>query len=177
MTKKTKLKIYQGDITALPVDAIVNAANPSLLGGGGVDGAIHRAAGPGLRAECAKIQADSHGRRCLTGEAVLTGGHNLRARYVIHTVGPIYSPRRDVICARLLRNCYVNSLLLAKEKSIKTIAYPGISTGAYGYPLDDAAVIATQTVKNFIAEFPDALEEVTFAVFGNGAKMFYEALV
>jgi O-acetyl-ADP-ribose deacetylase (regulator of RNase III) len=124
-----KLEIQQGDITGLDVDAIVNAANTRLLGGGGVDGAIHRAAGPQLLEECRDIGG------CPTGEARITRGYNLPARYVIHTVGPVYSGKPQD--SQLLTNCYLNSLTLAVENNLATIAFPAISCGVYGYPIED----------------------------------------
>lgn len=139
----TKLKIVVGDITKLKVDAIVNAANKSLLGGGGVDGAIHRAAGPELLEECRALGG------CEAGEAKITKGYNLPAKFVIHTVGPVYSDGKNDE-ERLLTNCYINSLRLAKEKGIKTIAFPSISTGAYGFPKEKSAKIVSQTLNKFI---------------------------
>lgn len=135
----SRLAVVQGDITALDVDAIVNAANESLLGGGGVDGAIHRAAGPGLLEECRAIGG------CPTGQAVITGGHRLRARHVIHTVGPVWSGGARGEPA-LLASCYRESLRLARERRLASVAFPGISTGVYGYPLAPACAIATRSV-------------------------------
>ena len=150
-------RAIQGDITRQRVDAIVNAANSTLLGGGGVDGAIHRAAGPGLREECAR------NRGCPTGEARITRGHRLAAAHVIHTVGPVWSggARGE---PDLLRNCYVNSLTLAREHAIRSIAFPSISTGAYRYPIDQAARIAVETVRECL-EKPGSVERVLFVCF------------
>lgn len=137
------ISIKKGDITALTVDAIVNAANTSLLGGGGVDGAIHRAAGPELLRECRRLGG------CMPGEARITGGYNLPAEYVIHTPGPVYSDGRHGEPV-VLRNSYNNSLKLAKEKKLQSIAFPAISTGVYHYPKDEAAKIAFETVIDFM---------------------------
>jgi len=137
-----KIEIKQGDITRLNVDAIVNAANTKLLGGGGVDGAIHRAAGPKLLEECRTIGG------CPTGDARITGGYNLAARHVIHTVGPVYSGKpKD---SQLLTSCYLNSLKLAVENNLATIAFPAISCGVYGYPIADACKIAVDTSCAFL---------------------------
>ena len=137
-----RLEARQGDITTLDVDAIVNAANTSLLGGGGVDGAIHRAAGPELLAECRGIGG------CPTGEARITKGYRLTATYVIHTVGPIYRGRPED--SRLLTGCYINSLTLARDHGVRTLAFPAISCGVYGYPIADACKIAIDTSAEFI---------------------------
>ena len=151
-----KIEIQQGDITKLDVDAIVNAANTKLLGGGGVDGAIHRAAGPQLLEECRTIGG------CPTGEARITEGYNLPARHVIHTVGPVYSGKPQD--SRLLTNCYLNSLTLAVENNLATIAFPAISCGVYGYPIEKAATIAIDTTTRYIDK-TDQLKMVTFALF------------
>ena len=159
------VELVQGDIVAQDVDAIVNAANTSLLGGGGVDGAIHRAAGPELLAECRTIGG------CPTGEARITKGYRLKARHVIHTVGPIYHARsRD---AELLASAYRSSLQLASQHGIKTIAFPSISTGVYSYPLDQAAPIALKTVKEYLAAGP-AIELVRFVLWDGTTRAAYE---
>ena len=156
MNPKDRLEARQGDITQLVVDAIVNAANTSLLGGGGVDGAIHRAAGPGLLAECRTIGG------CPTGEARLTLAYRLPARYVIHTVGPVYRGRMED--SHLLTSCYRNSLKLAEAHGLRTLAFPAISCGVYGYPIADACKIAVDTCATFMGKH--ALpEKVVFMLF------------
>ncbi len=149
MESEKKIIVQKGDITQLQVDAIVNAANSSLMGGGGVDGAIHRAGGPAILEECRKIVAKQGG--CRTGEAVITSGAVLPAKYVIHTVGPVWSGGQKNE-AQLLANCYKNSLALAVQHAIKTIAFPNISTGVYGFPKQEAASIAIITLNDFLEE-------------------------
>lgn len=144
MTLEERLEARQDDITRLAVDGIVNAANPSLRGGGGVDGAIHRAAGPELLAECLTIGG------CPTGEARLTKGYRLPAKYVIHTVGPVYRGRSED--SRLLTGCYTSSLALARDRGLQSLAFPAISCGVYGYPLTDACKIAVDTCAAFIED-------------------------
>ncbi len=151
-----KIKIIKGDITKLSCDAIVNAANSSLLGGGGVDGAIHYAAGPELLAECRTLGG------CRTGEAKITKGYNLPARFVIHTVGPIYFEHSPAEAESLLTSCYENSLKLAKGKGLKTIAFPLISAGVYGYPQRDAIRVAIETMKLHQDDF----DEIALVLFG-----------
>lgn len=163
------ITVYRGDITKLSVDAIVNAANKSLLGGGGVDGAIHRAAGPKLLEECFTL----HG--CNTGEAKITKGYNLPAKYVIHTVGPIYSGRKED--ATNLANCYRNSLSLAKENDIHSIAFSAISTGVYGYPIEEATGIAVETVKQWLEENRDYSLNVIFCCFGSEIADVYNRIL
>jgi O-acetyl-ADP-ribose deacetylase len=166
-----KLDIIKGDITDQKVDAIVNAANSSLMGGGGVDGAIHRAGGPAILGEC-KTYVAKHGR-LPTGQAMITGGGNLPARFVIHTVGPVYSESAEHgTQSTELRNCYINSLKLAVEKGLKTIAFPSISTGAYRYPLNEAAPIAVKAVKDFLGK-NEYIETVTFVLFNDETYAAY----
>jgi len=163
---KAVLELVQGDITQQNTDAIVNAANQSLLGGGGVDGAIHRAAGPELLAECRTLGG------CSTGEAKITRGYRLKARHVIHTVGPVYR-RGDSKVRELLASAYRRSLEVASENGIKGVAFPSISTGAYGYPLEEAAPLALSTVIETLKARPD-IELVRFVLFGKEALEAYE---
>jgi O-acetyl-ADP-ribose deacetylase len=160
------IEIIEGDITALDVDAIVNAANQTLLGGGGVDGAIHRAAGPNLREACAKFGG------CKTGEAKITPGFNLKARHVIHTVGPAWGggERGE---DRLLASCYANSLAVADRHGLVSIAYPAISTGAYGFPPDRAALIAVRSVIEALAG-ASSVRRVVFCCFGEASRQAHE---
>lgn len=164
------IKAVKGDITKIEVQAIVNAANESLLGGGGVDGAIHRAAGPQLLEECRIL----HG--CPTGEAKLTKGYNLPADYVIHTVGPIWhgGEGRE---ADLLASCYYKALTVAVENGIHTIAFPSISTGVYGYPVDKAAKVAVHTVNRFLSDNPGKIDIVYWVLFDDRTLQIYEAEV
>lgn len=159
-----RMRVVGGDITRLNVDAIVNAANTSLLGGGGVDGAIHRAAGAELLAECRTIGG------CPTGEARITRGYNLPARYVIHTVGPVYRGREKD--AQLLRSCYQNCLTLAANHQVATIAFPAISCGVYGYPMEKACEIAIDTTGAFLAD-NDTIRQVSFTLFSTGDEKTY----
>lgn len=166
---EARIEIIQADITRLQVDAIVNAANTSLLGGGGVDGAIHRAAGPELLAECRTLGG------CETGDAKITGGFNLPARHVIHTVGPVWHGG-DRGEEELLANCYRNSLRLAAENGVKTIAFPSISTGAYRFPIERACGIALREVRSFLAG-QKAVEKVFFVCFSENDLEVYRRLL
>jgi len=163
---KSKIEVVEGDITALEIDAIVNAANSTLLGGGGVDGAIHRAAGPGLLAECRTLGG------CETGDAKVTSGHDLPSRYIIHTVGPVWrggNSDED----ELLASCYRRSLQLANELQVKTIAFPAISTGIYGFPKQQAASIALREVQRNMG----TLERVFFVCFDSETAEIYRKLL
>ncbi len=167
-----KINLLQGDITKLDTDAIVNAANSSLLGGGGVDGAIHRAGGPQILEEC-KVIVNRQGK-CKVGEAVCTSGGNLQAKYVIHTVGPIYNQSdEDKLCTKLA-SCYQNSLRIAEALNIKTIAFPNISTGVYRFPKELAAKVAIEAVRKHEA---NVVEEVTFVSFDEESYTIYESIL
>lgn len=161
---KDKLKIVKGEITQMQVDAIVNAANTSLLGGGGVDGAIHRVAGPGLLEECKKLEG------CVTGSAKITGGYQLPARYVIHAVGPVWRGGAKGE-PQLLASCYATTLKLASKHEIKTLAFPAISCGVYGYPVTQAATIALKETADYLELHPE-IDVVYFVCFDESA---YEA--
>lgn len=168
-----KLKLIKGDITKIEVDAIVNAANNSLLGGGGVDGAIHRAGGPEILEECRKIRSRQGG--CNTGEAVITIAGKLKAKYVIHTVGPVWNGGQNNE-EELLKNCYLNSLKLAVSNGVKTIAFPNISTGVYRFPKELAAPIAINTVSQFVRE-NGSIEKVIFVCFDDENYKIYSRLL
>jgi O-acetyl-ADP-ribose deacetylase (regulator of RNase III) len=164
-----RIQILKGDITTLKVDAIVNAANTSLLGGGGVDGAIHSAAGPGLLEECKSLGG------CPTGEAKITSGYNLPAKFVIHTVGPVWQEgnRNE---DELLAACYRNSLRIAENMKMNTIAFPNISTGVYGFPKERAASIAIREVKDFL-ENNEEIKKVIFVIFDDENLAIYQRLI
>ena len=164
-----RIKILRGDITKLEVDAIVNAANTSLLGGGGVDGAIHRAAGKGLLEECRKLNG------CETGKAKITKGYNLPSKYVIHTVGPVYRDGNHGE-PELLFSCYRESLILAAENEISTIAFPCISTGVYGYPFKEACIIALRAVEDFL-QGNNSISKVFMVCFGEADFQQFEEIL
>ncbi len=166
---KNRIKVVEGDITKQTVDAIANAANTTLLGGGGVDGAIHRAAGPELLEECRKLAG------CPTGQARITKGYKLQAKWVIHTVGPVWREGKHGE-DELLAGCYRNSLALAEQNGVKTIAFPSISTGAYGFPMERAARIAVTEIKTFL-ERKSAIEKVLLVCFGKGAFEIHQQAV
>ncbi|MDQ0783797.1 O-acetyl-ADP-ribose deacetylase [Chryseobacterium sp. W4I1] len=166
-----KIELIKGDITKIQADAIVNAANSSLLGGGGVDGAIHRAGGKQILEEC--IQIRNRQGKCRTGEAVVTSAGNLPAKYVIHTVGPVWNGEEDK-SSKLLEDSYRNSLQLAESLGIKTIAFPNISTGIYKFPKELAGKIAVETIKNFQS---DSIEKVIFVCFDDDNEKIYKKLL
>lgn len=168
-----KIFLVQGDITKMEVDAVVNAANSSLMGGGGVDGAIHRAGGPAILEECRQIVARQG--RCASGQAVITTAGNLSARYVIHTVGPVWNGGQNRE-EELLRNAYENSLKLAVEKGVETIAFPNISTGIYSFPKDKAARIAVETVTTFLTK-DNQIKKVYFVCFDEENYTLYQQLL
>lgn len=166
--KGAALELVEGDITDQDTEAIVNAANGSLLGGGGVDGAIHRAGGPEILAQCRKLGG------CETGDAKITTGGRLKAKYVIHAVGPIYSREGTERAAELLRSAYLRSLEVAAEHGVRTVAFPAISTGAYGYPIDEAATIALQTVIDYLsAQEEEGIRLVRLVLFGRHAYQVF----
>lgn len=164
----TTVTLVRGDITTQPVDAVVNAANSSLLGGGGVDGAIHRAGGPAILAECRDVRATTYPDGLPAGEAVATTAGDLPSRWVIHTVGPVYSAGEDR--SAVLASAYRESLRIADELGARTVAFPAISTGVYGWPIDDGARIAVQTVR----DTPTSVDEVRFVLFGDAAYNAFE---
>jgi O-acetyl-ADP-ribose deacetylase len=161
---KASFRLVKGDITDMTTDGIVNAANHTLMGGGGVDGAIHRRGGSSILQECKRIRATQYPKGLPTGQAVMTGGGNLKAKRVIHTVGPVYSGGNNNE-PELLRQAYVNSLRLAFQAGLRTVAFPSISTGAYGYPVEEASRVALKAVKEFL-QSEDGLDEVVFVLFG-----------
>ena len=167
----TKITLVQGDITERSVDAIVNAANSSLLGGGGVDGAIHRKGGPEILRECRELRNSSYGRGLPTGRAVATTAGRLPARWVIHTVGPVWSAKEDR--SQSLASCYREALLVAEGLGARTVSFPAISTGIYGWPMDDGARIAVRTVR----EVRTSVEEVCFVLYDAGAYQEFERVV
>jgi len=170
------IEVVRGDITSLEVDAIVNAANSSLMGGGGVDGAIHRAAGPSLLEECRAIVARQGG--CPPGEAVMTGAGDLKATVVIHTVGPVWQPGEGDRLDPILASCYTTSLRLAADAGCRSIAFPNISTGVYGYPKDRAADVAVGAVRSLVAgRGGGSIERILFVCFDDDNAELYEARV
>ncbi len=165
---KALLELVEGDITEQDTEAIVNAANPSLLGGGGVDGAIHRAGGPEILAECRRLGG------CATGDARITTGGRLKARYVIHTVGPVYGREGPQRSAELLTSAYRRSLEVAAEHGVRSLSFPSISTGAYGYPLEEAAPVALRAVIEYLSTHPESgIELVRFVLYGQRAYRVY----
>jgi O-acetyl-ADP-ribose deacetylase (regulator of RNase III) len=173
-----RIELVKGNIVEEKVDAIVNAANETLLGGGGVDGAIHRAAGPKLLEECRALPPDADGKRCPTGEVRVTSGADLPARFVVHAVGPVYDDRRADQSAELLREVHENALAEAAERGVKSIAFPAISTGAYRFPVSEAAPIAIGAANRFLSEHTSGtIEVVRFVLFNDsGLQAFERAL-
>jgi O-acetyl-ADP-ribose deacetylase (regulator of RNase III) len=172
--RSATVRFVKGDITDMETDAIVNAANPTLLGGGGVDGAIHRKGGPTILKECKRIRAEQWPHGLPTGQAVTTSGGNLKAKHVIHTVGPIWRGGHEGE-AELLRDAYANSLAVAVVNKLRTVAFPSISTGAYGYPIQEASRTAIRAVKVFL-EDEDSLGEVVFVLFSeHDLRIYLEA--
>lgn len=169
-----KVKLVQGDITKMEVDAVVNAANSSLMGGGGVDGAIHRAGGPEILEECKQIRAECG--KCPTGKAVITTAGKMPAKKVIHTVGPVWGQQNEEESDELLADCYRNSLKLAVDNELETVAFPNISTGVYGFPKERAARIAIETVKDFLAS-GGPIKEVCFVCFDDENYRLYQSLL
>lgn len=165
----TKITLFRGDITQIAVDAIVNAANHTLLGGGGLDGQIHFYAGPGLLEECRTL------RGCEKGQAKITKGHQLLSKYVIHTVGPVFG-FEDGLEEGILRSCYISSLELAKQHGLKTIAFPTVGTGCFRFPKDKAATVAKKTVSDYVASNPEAFDEIIFVLFNDLDFNIYNAL-
>ncbi len=167
-----RLKVLHGNIAEQDTDAIVNAANRSLMGGGGVDGAVHRAAGPGLLEECGRIRKTRYPKGLPTGKAVITDGHRLKARYVIHTVGPVYSGAEDR--SHLLRDCFWNSLELAEENKLGSVSFPAISTGAFGYPKAEVAAV----MKEVFSSFPfNCVKEVRVVLFSREDQELFKELL
>lgn len=171
---QTILEVIKGDITTIHADAIVNAANNSLLGGGGVDGAIHRSGGPSILEECKEIRKRQGG--CKTGDAVVTNAGNLPANKVIHTVGPVYIDGKNNE-PKLLENCYTNSLSLALEHALRSVAFPNISTGIYRYPKQEAGIIAVRTVKDFLKKHPRDFDRIIFVCFDDENYFIYQQLL
>jgi O-acetyl-ADP-ribose deacetylase len=169
-----RFEAVRADITTLDTEAIVNAANPWMLGGGGVDGAIHKAAGPGLMRECRSLPEVQPGVRCPTGEARLTGGYELAARFIIHTVGPVWGEDEPEVSDRLLASCYASTLALAKAHEVRSIAFPCISTGLYGFPAGRAAAVAVAASRQHACA---PVERVIFCCFRDRDLVLYEALL
>jgi O-acetyl-ADP-ribose deacetylase (regulator of RNase III) len=172
MIKNTEILIHHGDITKEDIEAIVNAANSSLTGGGGVDGAIHRAGGPKILEECREIRRTKYPNGLPVGQAVITSGGDLKAKYVIHTVGPVWRGGGEEV--KLLRSAYINSLLVAEEKHVKSIAFPSISTGAYGYPPENASEIAMKAVIDYIKS-GTKIEKIVFVIFTEEDLALFES--